>query len=248
MHIKWLSGYRGFWGAATCLLLLMGLSLPASAAPQVPNTMEQRLAACSQCHGKQGQGIVNKPKIPHLASKPAGYLYQQLQSFKTGKRHNPAMQYVVRQLSPAYLKDIAHYYAAQPIGTRTVPVPDVSDAVMQRGEQLAKHGDPDHSVPSCQRCHGPSLTGVKPMIPGVIGLSYDYLQAQLQQWRSDERSSAGTHCMWVVANRMQQSDIEAVAAWLASQPLPADQALIRESDLPQSLPGWCHVAQSEVTE
>ena len=47
---------------------------------QVPDTMEQRLAACSQCHGEYGYGNTTDPNIPRLAEKPAGYLYKQLQT------------------------------------------------------------------------------------------------------------------------------------------------------------------------
>src|SRR5690554_8179978 len=82
---------------------------------QVPNTMEQRLAACSQCHGEYGYGNTTDPNIPRLAEKPAGYLYKQLLSFKNGEGRNQAMEYVVRQLSPAYMQEIAQYYAAQRI-------------------------------------------------------------------------------------------------------------------------------------
>src|SRR5690554_7867476 len=61
---------------------------------QIPNTMEQRLAACSQCHGEYGYGNATDPNIPRLAEKPAGYLYKQLLSFKNGEGRNQAMEYV----------------------------------------------------------------------------------------------------------------------------------------------------------
>src|SRR5690554_1852016 len=37
---------------------------------QIPNTMEQRLAACSQCHGEYGYGNTTDPNIPRLAESP----------------------------------------------------------------------------------------------------------------------------------------------------------------------------------
>lgn len=230
-------------------LLLMLAAMPLSAAQQepIPNTMEQRLAACSQCHGEHGQGLVDNPKIPHLASKPAGYLYQQLKSFQTSRRDYSAMQYVVRHLDSDYLHKIAHYYAAQPMEHHQQPIPEVTEEMMQRGEELVKHGRPNEKLPSCQDCHGERLTGVKPMIPGIVGLSYDYLYAQLQNWRSGERSAESTHCMWLVATRIRKDDVKAVSAWLASQPIPEDDSLIDASELPEPLPDWCHLEDSEVT-
>ncbi len=232
--------------AAAPLLLATTQVTQAATTPSQPDHMEHRLAACAQCHGEHGQGLEDKPGIPHLAGKPAGYLYQQLQSFRSGRRDNPAMQYVVRQLSPEYLKQIALHYASQPL----VYEPEVPEGItkeqLERGKQLVHHGD-GHSVPSCQRCHGERLTGVKPMIPGIVGQSYKYLLAQFKHWRHDDRSSSGTHCMWVVANRMTDADIKAVSAWLASQPLPADTSLSELSDLPQELPGWCEIETVKVT-
>lgn len=232
--------------AGLCLFVGLGVGLASRSEAGVPNTMEQRLAACSQCHGARGQGNAQALDVPHLAGKPAGYLYQQLQSFKSGRRTHAAMQYVVDPLSLDYLRAMANYYARQPLRYEPAPLPDVAPAVMQRGEQVVRQGDVIRSVPACASCHGARLTGVKPMIPGILGLSYPYLQKQLSAWQSNERSAANMHCMWVVANRMSKRDIKAVAAWLSSQSLPEDTSLITEDELPQPLPGWCGVDSSEV--
>src|SRR5690554_5317815 len=108
---------------------------------QVPNTMEQRLAACSQCHGEYGYGNAVDPNIPRLAEKPAGYLYKQLLSFKAGEGRSAAMEYVVRPLSPEYLKAIAKYYAAQSVPFHEQAIPELADEQMQRGEILVNEGD-----------------------------------------------------------------------------------------------------------
>lgn len=237
---NWLRFSLGF-------VMLLSYAQATQASPSVPDTLEQRLAACSQCHGEKGQGNPDMPGVPHIAGKPAGYLYQQLQSFQTGRRDNDAMQYVVSNLTPAYLKTIAKHYASQPI-VYVPKVPDgISDEVLAYGEDVVKNGDSIHRVPSCASCHGAKLTGVKPMIPGVLGLSYTYIKNQLHSWRANERSAAGMHCMWVVANRMTDKQVKAVAAWLSSQPLPDDPSLITEDQLSSPLPGWCGVEASEVT-
>lgn len=233
------------YAAGAVLALVFGQAAFA-APPTVPDTMEQRLAACTSCHGPQGAGSPEDTTIPRLAGKPAGYLLQQLEYFRSGKRHHAPMEYVVRQLSPAYLRRIAIYFSRQDVPVHEHPVPTLPASVMERGRQLVRHGDPDRGVPSCQSCHGESLTGVQPMMPGLTGLTYDYIRTQLKLWRSNGRSDKGMFCMGVVANRMRKSDINAVSAWLASQTPPDDMRPLASRDEADPLPGWCVLGNTGV--
>ena len=216
----------------------------AGAAPPAPDTMQQRVAACTSCHGAHGEGLPDSVAIPRLAGKPAGYLIQQLEYFQTGQRRHAPMEYVVRQLSPAYLREIAGYFAKQDVPYRKLPVPAVSVETLRRGEQLVMRGDSTRGVPSCVSCHGGKLTGVEPMMPGLMGLSYDYLSTQLVSWRTRQRAAEGPYCMGVVANRMRESDITAVSAWLASREPPADMHPEPASAQTEPLPGWCVMGKS----
>lgn len=227
------------WLLRAGVALLASGAGAAAAATDVPDPMQQRVAACASCHGARGEGLPGDAKVPRLAGKPAAYLQQQLASFQSGRRHHAAMEYVVRQLSPDYLRQIAEYFAAQQVPYRRQTAPAVSAAAMQRGEQLVRHGDPSRGVPSCASCHGDTLTGVEPMMPGLAGLSYAYIHAQLDAWRTHQRVADGPGCMVVVANRMTGGDVAAVAAWLASQPPPADMHPVPASAQREPLPGWC---------
>ena len=237
--LRWLA-------CAGFVLLASGPALAAEHAAAPVDPMQQRVAACASCHGAHGEGLPGNDTVPRLAGKPAGYLLQQLEAFQDGQRHHAAMEYVVRQLSPDYLRRIADWYAAQQVPYQKQPVPAVSAAAMQRGEQLVEHGDPARGVPSCKSCHGSTLTGVQPMMPGLAGLSYAYLDAQLSAWRKHQRSSDGPGCMVVVANRMTDGDVGAVAAWLGSQPPPADLHPLPASAQTEPLPGWCVIAKGGV--
>ncbi|MEW9624675.1 c-type cytochrome [Rhodanobacter geophilus] len=230
---------------AGVVLLASGVGM-AVAATDVPDSMQQRVAACASCHGARGEGLPGDAKVPRLAGKPAGYLLQQLESFQDGQRHHAAMEYVVRPLSPDYLRRIAEYFAAQQVPYHRQSLPAVSAAARQRGEQLVRHGDPGRGVPACASCHGSTLTGVEPMMPGLAGLSYAYIDAQLDAWRTHQRVSDGPGCMVVVANRMTGDDVAAVAAWLASQPPPADMHPLPASAQHEPLPGWCVLGKNEV--
>ena len=235
-------------------LLAFGVAVATSAAtpqsdaaPPVPDTMQQRVIACTSCHGVRGAGSPDSLSGPRLAGKPAGYLFQQLEYFQSGQRQHAPMEYVVRQLSSAYLRQIADYFAQQDVPYRKLPVPTMSEATLRRGEQLVLHGDPGRAVPSCVSCHGARLTGFEPMMPGVLGLSYGYLNQQLVSWRTHTRAAEGPYCMGVVANRMRESDLAAVSAWLASQTPPADMHPLPASARTEPLPGWCVMGSSGAT-
>ncbi|MEP7187121.1 MAG: c-type cytochrome [Rhodanobacter sp.] len=213
--------------------------------PIIPDTLQQRAAACTSCHGEHGEGAADSSDGPRLAGKPAGYLLLQMRYFQSGQRKNVAMEYVLRQLDFDYMRKLAAYFANQQIPYRQRPLPTVSAALLKRGEQLALHGDAAIGVPACSSCHGSRLTGVEPLIPGLIGLSSDYLQAELVAWRNQTRAAKEPFCMGVVANRMHAADIDAVSAWLASRAPAADMQPQPADKQTAPLPGWCVMSGNE---
>jgi cytochrome c553 len=202
---------------------MLGFCAAAQAAetPNVPDTLQQRIAACTTCHGVHGEGTPGSMFFPRLAGKPAAYLLRQMQDFQNGLRNYAPMEYAVRHLRPDYMREIAEYFSAQQVAYVRSPAPAVGDAVLQRGAQLVTKGDPQLKIPACASCHGTELTGVEPSTPGLVGLPYDYISSQLGSWRTHTRATVKPDCMAVVAGRLRESDITAVAAWLASRDLPA---------------------------
>lgn len=195
------------------------------AARGVPDTLQQRIVACTTCHGEHGEGEPGSRFFPRLAGKPAVYLERQLLDFQRGLRNYAPMEYTVRGLDPAYLRKIADYFAAQQVPYAKSAVPALPAAALQRGAQLATKGDATRGIPACQSCHGKALTGVVSGVPGLVGLPYDYLSAQLGAWRTHTRASTAPDCMVKVVGRLSETDITAVAAWLASREPPLDAQL-----------------------
>jgi len=193
-----------------------------SAAPKpgdVPDTLEQRLIACATCHGKQGEGATKGEIYPRLAGKPAGYLYNQLINFRDGRRKYAVMNYMVGYLSDAYLQEIAEYYSRL---KPPYPAPAAaSQRTLERGRMLVVQGDRSRRLPPCTDCHGRELNGRAPAIPGLLGLSADYVSAQMGAWKAERRIAAHPDCMARVASLLTPEDISAVSAWLASQPAPS---------------------------
>jgi cytochrome c553 len=188
------------------------------AAP-VSDSLAQRLAACTHCHGAQGRAGPDG-YYPRLAGKPEDYLYQQLLNFREGRRHYGPMVALVDPLSDTYLREIAQYFANQE-APYPPPVPRAENAaVMARGRQLVMQGDASRRLPACVQCHGQALTGVRPGIPGLLGLPRDYLNGQLGAWINGQRHAQAPDCMADIARRLQGDDVAAVTAWLSSQPWP----------------------------
>jgi cytochrome c553 len=199
-----------------------------------PDTLDARLLACAACHGPEGQGTDND-YFPRLAGKPAGYLMNQLLAFRDGRRRYPPMNYLLEYISDAYLRQMAGHFASLRPPPLAQPVTDASPALLARGRSIVANGDPASGVPACSRCHGPALTGMEPAIPGLVGLHASYISAQLGAWRYGTRTAPAPDCMQIVASSLTEGDVAAVAAWLASVPIPADPSPVARGTLPMPL-------------
>lgn len=199
-----------------------------------PDTMAARMEACAPCHGDQGQGT-SDVYFPRLAGKPAGYLANQLLAFKQGRRKYAPMNYLLEYQSDDYLQQIAAYFAAERPPPATPAPPTVSEAVLARGRALVEKGDAGAGIPPCSACHGPSLTGMEPAIPGLVGLHAPYISAQLGAFRYGTRTAASPDCMQLVAGHLTEADVTAVAAYLASLPVPADAQALPHGSLQMPL-------------
>src|SRR6185437_6274329 len=87
-------------------VLCSGAALAAADAPSaMPPGMDERVRACTSCHGAQGQGR-NDDYFPRIAGKPADYLFNQLTAFRDGGRTYPPMGYLLAFLPDDYLRQI----------------------------------------------------------------------------------------------------------------------------------------------
>ncbi|MBA3590614.1 MAG: c-type cytochrome [Methylibium sp.] len=222
--------------AASSLALSLLLLSPLHAAPPSADSIAVRVQACTACHGEQGRAT-NHGYFPRIVGKPAGYLHAQLLNFRDGRRNNALMSGLVQHLSDDYLREIAEHFAAVDLPYPPPQTVGAPSALLARGEQLVRQGDPARDLPACAACHGAALVGVSPAIAGLLGLPRDYLNAQLGQWRTGQRRAAEPDCMARIAARLSAEDIGAVSAWLSSRRLPADTRPAEA--LPQALPEPC---------
>jgi cytochrome c553 len=219
------------WLGLCCLLPIAS----AFAAKPVEDTMAQRVLACTGCHGPQGRAAPDG-YYPRIAGKPAGYLYNQLLSFRDGRRHYSLMANLLAPLTDDYLREIAEHFASLDL-PYPPPVPASSEAASRRGQALVMQGDAALQIPACVQCHGTALMGVAPAIPALIGMPRDYLNAQLGAWRTGGRHAHEPDCMAEVAKRLAPDDISALSQWLSAQTVPPGAK--PAAGLPAALPLPC---------
>src|SRR5450830_535553 len=165
-------------------------SSSASARQTLPDTIAQRVVACTACHGKEGRAS-SDGFYPRIAGKPEAYLHEIANYFS--EQHPP-------------------YPAPQPS--------DATPAVLERGRNLVMNGDSSKKVPACIACHGQVLTGVAPAVPGLIGLPRDYINSQFGAWRNGVRKAKAPDCMAQITQKLTLEDINAASSWLAAQAVP----------------------------
>ncbi|MFG6468559.1 c-type cytochrome [Roseateles sp. BYS87W] len=225
---------RTAWALAAglCVAAAAALAQPTASAPgaasqasgptgPVPNTLAQRVLACTGCHGASGRAAPDG-YYPRLAGKPAGYLYNQLLNFRDGRRDYGLMSDLVTPLSDAYLRDIAGHFASLDLPYPAPQAPTVPAEALQRGQRLVLQGDAQRGLPACTACHGTRLTGTQPAVPGLLGLSRDYLNGQLGAWRGGQRHAQAPDCMADIARRLSTDDIHVITQFLSAQVMPAD--------------------------
>jgi len=133
---------------------------------------------------------------------------------------------------------MANHYAALPsgekeaIGPRIVEVPEVLEQFVNRdtharfvayapvgsvarGEALVKTGGAGKTL-ACVTCHGPDLRGVG-MIPSIAGRSTNYVVRQLYDIKQGYRAGPFAGLMKDVVVKLQEEDMLAIAAYLATQ-------------------------------
>ena len=185
----------------------------------VPDTMAERVRACTLCHSAEDKAG-RDAYYPRIAGKPEGYLFNQLRNFRDGRRYYQPMVVLLENMSDEYLREIAQYFASLQL---PYPAPEqihMQPEEIKLAERLIYSGNPHKDIPACSACHGDILMGVEPAIPGLLGLSRAYISAQLSGWRSGSLMRSRTpDCMSEIAKQLSDDEANAIAKWLASQPV-----------------------------
>jgi cytochrome c553 len=196
-----------------CLAMAGTGAWAADAAKQAPDPANgQKVATqvCAACHGADGQSAA--PANPHLAGQHADYLAKQLHDFNNNKeRKNAIMVGMVAPLSAGDMRDVAAHYAGQKPKAGAAKNKDL----VSKGQKLYRAGNAATGVPACSACHGPNGAGVPSQYPRLSGQIADYTAAQLKAFRAGERANDVNQMMRMIAARMTDQEIAAVAEYVS---------------------------------
>jgi cytochrome c553 len=169
---------------------------------------------CVACHGADGNSAASAN--PHLAGQVQEYLYKQLKNFKAvdGKpavRNNAIMGGMVAALSDEDMKNVAAWYASQ----KAIPAAAKDETKNALGQKIWRQGDFKKGGPACAGCHGPAGAGMPAQYPRLAGQFPEYTEAQLKTFRSGERANDPEKMMRMVAEKLSDVEIQAVAEYAA---------------------------------
>lgn len=184
-------------------------------APELVHAGRGSVWSCASCHGDQGEGAGNTPRLAGLSKE---YLAKQLRDFASDERINESMHYVARELSAHDIAEVTAYYANLPVPQLMLPH---SDADMERGRLLFEKGDWKLDVPACVSCHGDQGQGVGVSFPPLAAQQPEYLFGQLAAWKGGHRHNSPQSLMDDIASRLSYQDLYAVSNYAAS--LPGDR-------------------------
>lgn len=182
-------------------LLCAAFAAPLATAQNV-EAGARKAEACVACHGPNGNSADGR--FPLLAGQTARYLYLQLRDFKEGRRAEPAMEPVLKDLTREDLFDLAAFFAAQRPRPPQFAVDEVRAA---RGRQKA-------ADTLCTMCHLGAYQGQNE-IPRLAPQHYQYIVKQLQDFKARRRTNDAGN-MTAVARTLSDGDIEDLGHFLTS--------------------------------
>jgi len=118
---------------------------------------------------------------------------------------------MVANLSEADMKGLAAYYGAQ----KLKPAAASDKALAALGQKLWRGGNAATGLPACAGCHGPAGAGIPAQYPRLAGQYAEYLEQQLQAFKSGSRANDPNDMMRGVAARLSEREIKALAQYAA---------------------------------
>lgn len=143
--------------------------------------------SCALCHGQYMQGVAGD-LYPRLAGLPSGYIENELQRLKAGRReaHMPMLiTSMVDMMSPTDMSDISAYM-------EHMQVPAAHRRQIMNAPGNAAAGKALFTEEECWRCHKRDGSGnARKDIPPLQGQHSSYLLKQLKDFKSIVRIHDG---------------------------------------------------------
>jgi len=184
---------------------------------------KQKAAACSGCHGEDGNSV--SPLFPRLAGQYPDYLKSQLLAFKAADRSDESMQAMAQGLDDSAIEAVSQYYAEKSALFSSEEDQyldedediEVTEELVAAGKILYLSGNKKSGVTACLACHGADGLGNKPAnFPVIKGQYAFYVAKTLRDFQSGERPNDRALMMSSLAERMTAEEINSVAAYIST--------------------------------
>ena len=182
--------------AAACLAAAL-----ASAGAAAQTTAPPKAALCTACHGDGGRATI--ALNPVLAGQTSRYMYLQLRDFQEGRRSDPQMTPMAKDLTRDEMRELAEWFSKQKPPTQT----------FKADPEKARLGKAKADETLCTMCHLGGFLGQNE-IPRVAGQNYDYIVKQLADFKARRRTNDAGN-MTSVSRTLSDTDIENLAHYLA---------------------------------
>jgi cytochrome c553 len=184
------------------LFAVAALGAAGAFAQSPPTPKPPQADLCVACHGPEGNATI--PENPKLAGQSWRYIYIQLKDFKEGRRSDPQMSPMAKDLSRDDMIALGNWFAAQ------------KPAVNQFKADSAKvaAGQKVSDAVLCPMCHLGGFSGQNE-IPRVAGQNYEYVVKQLQDFKHKRRTNDAGN-MTSVAGTLSDQDIENLAQYITT--------------------------------
>lgn len=196
------------------LLLVAGGLQAQDQAPDLAKAKQTAETICAACHSADGNSQLSAN--PKLAGQHEDYLYKQLREFKGWNgakpvRENAVMSAMVAGLEEADMKGLAKHFASFELK----PEPAKNLETIELGQKIWRAGIAAKGVPACAACHGPAGTGLPAQYPRLSGQFAEYTEAQLKAFRDGGRENDPNRMMRMIALKMTDAEMKAVADFAA---------------------------------
>ena len=192
-------------------VVLVSLMAPLQAAePKVDLARAEEIVGgrCFLCHGLEGESA--SPIYPRLAGQHWEYVAKQLTEFKNGKRKSDTMKPQAEELTPDEMKSLGVFFEKK----KTTARPARDAELVAVGKYVFNRGNSYSGVPACASCHGAKGHGT-PQLPRLAGQHPRYLEDQLKQFNSRERTNDNA-VMHTVASKLSELERNAVSEYIAT--------------------------------
>lgn len=193
--------------------LVYGIALGVAvlAVPLIAVANDARLIAatlCAPCHAEDGNSVI--PNFPKLAGQQPSYLAKQLADILAGKRKSDAMGPTLANLKSGDIPAITAWFGAQ----KQSPGKVEDATLVAAGQKLFKDGNEAAGVPACAGCHLENGLG-NDRNPRIAGQHQAYAIKEMLDFKNGARANDKGRVMRVVAERLTEAEIKAVAEYMA---------------------------------